>query len=202
MPAASPTAWLPATANLSRAEISLERMGAPIYIGPLRYISGGSGGMPILAWKTGERLILNCKATSLPCSTPAQPHVQTCQCGRPPSSVSCTPCCLVLCIALAREFCGTSVVVNSVVYTNKAGSLVGIEPTTVLFGFGEDIERRSTALETIKQNDVAFAVATAVKSLPIGGQGSAVQQKFDNLKRKLCGGREDPHRAYNRRHHS
>jgi hypothetical protein len=67
---------------------------------------------------------------------------------------------------------------------------------------GEDIERRSTALETIKQNDVAFAVATAVKSLPIGGQGSAVQQKFDNLKRKLCGGREDPHRAYNRRHHS
>ena len=92
--------------------------------------------------------------------------------------------------------------VNSVVYTNKAGSLVGIEPTTVLFGFGEDIERRSTALETIKQNDVAFAVATAVKSLPIGGQGSAVQQKFDNLKRKLCGGREDPHRAYNRRHHS
>ena len=133
--------------------------------------------MPILAWKTGERLILNCKATSLPCSTPAQPHVQTCQCGRPPSSVSCTPCCLVRCIALAREFCGTSVVVNSVVYTNKAGSLVGIEPTTVLFGFGEDIERRSTALETIKQNDVAFTVATAVKSLPIGGQGSAVHSR-------------------------
>ena len=80
-----------------------------LYRANLRYISGGSGGMPILAWKTGERWILNCKATSLPCSTPAQPHVQTCQCGRPPSSVSCTPCCLVLCIALAREFCGTSV---------------------------------------------------------------------------------------------
>jgi hypothetical protein len=70
-------------------------------------------------------------------------------------------------------------------YTNKDGNFIGVTPTSVMFQLMEDLDARREAMRVIEQHVVALVCELAVRSMPIGAEGTGVATAFDTLKQDI-----------------